>query len=1148
MNLNEIWIKIKVNIDEASKNIGEFGKKLDSFGNKAVAIGNSMGKVADPMMGGLMKGVSVVTAGIGGIAAAALKVGGDFEHAMLMVQGVAGATEAQFKQMSDAAAKLGEDLPISATEAAEAMYSLASAGLSTEEILASVQHVAAISIAQNYDLASSAEMVVGAMSVYGLAAEQAGRITDAFANATKSSQLNMEKMKYALAGAGKDAARLGLDLEQTLAALGVLADTNMDGSTMGTGLKSVLLSLVSPTEEMARLFRKIGYEAVDADGKLKPLEETFRVLREAGMSSADAVAFFGKEASGVADVLINNADKMTRLEEVMRTTGSAQALLENQMKSLKNHLKGLSSALGQSLIITFNGIKKETKELVNTGTEAVRAFNGWAEKTDVVAKSIVGFSEGLGLASLSAKSFAESLKKISVDDVVKKFEGIGEGIAKVGKGFSDLNEHIPWGVLIDNIEGIGLAIIGFWSLAKVTAIAGNIAIFGGALISLAETVFSFWQGTLVPMFAWLAANPEIATLMAIAGALTWLGKQLWDCADAWFNWGKARREAQLAEERANEFEGISKDYVDAVKGSADALDKLPPKYRELAEASIKAKKEMMEQIKGMGGEKADVLLEIMQEYPEAFRLIWTAVAEEAEKGMAMLPEKLRARYMEAFKEMEWVKKKLGQQKDMFSNPEDLQAEWASRQAGKTRQSISEVDYAIARVQDRLKEIKAQGAQAMESFGLSTAEAGAIMKEELLKTVTEFKDGLEKESPYMARSFVNALEQMGKEGGDAMMNAVAEKLREGLNLPLSELTDGEALRQSLKDLHKNMLIARRQAEEAMANFGVPKENAMETFREQVTKEASRLQSELANKNPHLAAAFVKALSDAGKRGGNKLFQEVAKALQKTKEAGQSAFSEMDNGGQESWIDGKKTIYQNADFSHVEKEIQRVKALISSGYRQLDEENEREIITSWTQNGKAVTEIFDKTFATIKRQSVDLFETVVPKEKGASSEGLLKNIPSERDLSKVKTVFSDLGFPVDQIRKTGEAFVAEADRVAEKVKGSLSKGELPIPDLSKGAELSAATIGDSIVAAITNAFQKSSSSLEAASATMGTMMGNAMGQSMESALMNALARVQQKASTLKLGLATGGSVPSQGLGEIPSDGASIARKLVEQGRML
>ncbi|NCC97109.1 MAG: phage tail tape measure protein, partial [Synergistales bacterium] len=638
MNLNEIWIKIKVNIDEASKNIGEFGKKLDAFGNKAVDMGNSMSKVADPMMGGLMKGVSVVTAGIGGIAAAALKVGGDFEHAMLMVQGVAGATEAQFKQLSDAAAKLGEDLPISATEAAEAMYSLASAGLSTEEILSSVQDVAAISIAQNYDLASSAEMVVGAMSVYGLAAEQAGRITDAFANATKSSQLNMEKMRYALAGAGKDAARLGLDLEQTLAALGVLADTNMDGSTMGTGLKSVLLSLVSPTEDMARLFRKIGYEAVDADGKLKPLEETFRVLREAGMSSADAVAFFGKEASGVADVLINNADKMTRLEEVMRTTGSAQSLLENQMKSLKNHVKGLSSALGQSLIITFNGIKKETKDLVNTGIEAVKAFNGWAEQTDVVAKSIVGFSEGLGLASLSAKGFAESLKNISVDDVVKKFEGIGEGIAKVGKGFSDLNEHIPWGVLIDNIEGIGLAIIGFWLSSKLAIAIGNIALFGGALANL-------WVGTLVPMAAWMVANPFAVTLMTTAGALIWVTNNINKATDAWFKWGKARREAQLAEERANEFEGISKDYVDAVKGSAEALDKLPPKYRELAEASIKAKKEMMEQIKGMGGEKTDVLLEIMQEYPEAFRLIWTAVAEEAEKGMAMLPEKLRARYM-----------------------------------------------------------------------------------------------------------------------------------------------------------------------------------------------------------------------------------------------------------------------------------------------------------------------------------------------------------------------------------------------------------------------------------------------------------------------------------------------------------------------
>ncbi|MDD4837564.1 MAG: phage tail tape measure protein, partial [Dethiosulfovibrio sp.] len=88
-----------------------------------------------------------------------------------------------------------------------------------------------------------------------------------------------------------------------------------------------------------------------------------------------------------------------------------------------------------------------------------------------------------------------------------------------------------------------------------------------------------------------------------------------------------------------------------------------------------------------------------------------------------------------------------------------------------------------------------------------------MKEELLKTVTEFRDGLGKESPYMATAFVNALEKMGKEGGDAMMNAVTNALKEKKEAPVDILTG--AIKEGLikgPALKEAMGIIKKRAEE------------------------------------------------------------------------------------------------------------------------------------------------------------------------------------------------------------------------------------------------------------------------------------------------------------------------------------------------
>ena len=88
------------------------------------------------------KGLKVATTTIAGtstalagMAAAAIKVGSDFEAGMSRVKAISGATEEEFEQLRKQAIQLGADTAFSSSEAAQGMENLAAAGFETNEIM-----------------------------------------------------------------------------------------------------------------------------------------------------------------------------------------------------------------------------------------------------------------------------------------------------------------------------------------------------------------------------------------------------------------------------------------------------------------------------------------------------------------------------------------------------------------------------------------------------------------------------------------------------------------------------------------------------------------------------------------------------------------------------------------------------------------------------------------------------------------------------------------------------------------------------------------------------------------------------------------------------------------------------------------------------
>ena len=105
----------------AGKSIEEFGNKVKSVSDKLDTLGSTL--------------TTTLTLPVLAIGTAAVTTGNDFEAQMSRVQAIAGATGDELEQLTQQAMDLGAETSFSASEVAEGMENLASAGFNTQEIM-----------------------------------------------------------------------------------------------------------------------------------------------------------------------------------------------------------------------------------------------------------------------------------------------------------------------------------------------------------------------------------------------------------------------------------------------------------------------------------------------------------------------------------------------------------------------------------------------------------------------------------------------------------------------------------------------------------------------------------------------------------------------------------------------------------------------------------------------------------------------------------------------------------------------------------------------------------------------------------------------------------------------------------------------------
>jgi TP901 family phage tail tape measure protein len=320
----------------------------------------------------LGKNLSVfVTAPLVAFGATAIKTAGDFEAAMNRVAGITRATGTEFTQLEALAKDLGATTQFSASQAADAMGFLAMAGFNTNQIISALPGALELAAAGNLDLARAADIASNVLTGYGLQAKEVGRVNDVLALASISANTNVEQLGNAFKFVAPVAAAMGVSIEESAAAIGIMSDAGIQGEMAGTALRNILAELAKESDTL-------GVSVYDTNGVMLPLADILAQLESRGFTTAESMGEFGMRAGPALQALLSRGsgalrDLTTNLEGA---GGTAARLAATNMEGFNGAVLNLRSAVeGLQIAIAQSGLLDFFQSLVERLTGVIRQLS-----------------------------------------------------------------------------------------------------------------------------------------------------------------------------------------------------------------------------------------------------------------------------------------------------------------------------------------------------------------------------------------------------------------------------------------------------------------------------------------------------------------------------------------------------------------------------------------------------------------------------------------------------------------------------------------------------------------------------------------------------------------------------------------------------
>ena len=450
MAQQKLGVEITGNAQGLTNAISTAEGKLKSFGSKLQSVGGS-----------LTRSLTLPLVAIGG---AATKMAFDFDKSMTQIKSLVGIAGDEVDAMGETAKQMALDTGKSATEAADALFFITSAGLRGDEAMQTLEaslKAAAVGLGETKTIA---DLATSAMNAYGSDTLSASAATDILATAVREGKLEASELAGSMGGVIPIASNLGVEFHEVAGAMAAMSRTGTNASEGATQLNAILSSIAKPTEQSITAFERMGLTTDDLqkslaeDGLMNTLVLLKNRLDSTGLSFTDIVPNI-RAWKGVLDL-----------------TGAGMETNIGIMKSLENHLGATDRMFkinAESASFKFNKSLNEMKgSLLEVGSVLL-------EMLVPVVTELGNFLRG---ASDAFKELDQGTKEmiITIGGIVA---AVGPMLLFIGKIVSVFGQLAPL---------LPVIATGFRLLTAVM-MANPIIAVGTAIVALGTAIYAYTQ-------------------------------------------------------------------------------------------------------------------------------------------------------------------------------------------------------------------------------------------------------------------------------------------------------------------------------------------------------------------------------------------------------------------------------------------------------------------------------------------------------------------------------------------------------------------------------------------------------------------------------------------------------------------------------
>lgn len=416
-----------------------------------------------------------------------LNVFRELQRQLTLTNAIAGGNVQTFKAMENAVRGFALGVTFTAAESANALLQLSQAGFTTEEAIKAMSGVLTLASATLEDVNETADLVASTLTSFSLEAGEAARLSNLFAASMNQSLSSLPKLSFALRQVGPVAASLGVSIEQTTGALSALFNVGLRGEQAGTALRNVMVNLVSPAGEAAKVIKTLGLNIYEADGTMRDFFDILKDLAKYNLSDTDLAALFGREALAGGTALLQSAASGNLDELTQNITGTQDAVrvaleqmtsFDAQLKQARNAIDEVRTSIGEDLANSIIPVLGYITDLGIAFRELDAPSKAWLltlgkiGATTLVAGPILG-KVATGLAGVAASMVTVSKNAVAgAADMVTYLRAINSAPASV-TGMART---------ADQMKNLGLA---------ATAAVGPLGLVAAAIVGAGGLIYAF---------------------------------------------------------------------------------------------------------------------------------------------------------------------------------------------------------------------------------------------------------------------------------------------------------------------------------------------------------------------------------------------------------------------------------------------------------------------------------------------------------------------------------------------------------------------------------------------------------------------------------------------------------------------------------